>query len=263
MRRTGVSMEKGGLAGLIGPEPPPFPPNGGHRGRCEGDNPARATTVRGQGEGRDEARDGAGEGGTGRETGAGEGRGEPGPQPSSLPRLRRRISRGARPAEEGARRVDDEALAQRLAADEHPEAHLVAVAQGRLGRAPAGRRAEVEQHDDALLACGPRSCAPRGGRAPAHSTAPRRRLGVLPRVHPEAHARSPRRSSSMSKAWREELRAPVSILALIHGTPMPGRLTHSRQPTDGALSGSALSVSARPSRWLDGSATPPSSQDTR
>ena len=38
-------------------------------------------------------------------------------------------------------------------------------------------------------------------------------------------------SSSTSKVWRAELRAPVSILTLIHGTPMPGSSTHSRQPT--------------------------------
>src|SRR4051812_40425545 len=34
----------------------------------------------------------------------------------------------------------------------------------------------------------------------------------------------------MSKAWSELVRAPVSSLALIHGTPIAGRATHSRQP---------------------------------
>src|SRR5687768_4657965 len=34
----------------------------------------------------------------------------------------------------------------------------------------------------------------------------------------------------MSNAWRAEVRAPVSSLALIQSTPRSGRLTHSRQP---------------------------------
>lgn len=40
-----------------------------------------------------------------------------------------------------------------------------------------------------------------------------------------------RRNSCTSKAWRAEVRAPVSILAFIQGTPAPGRQTHSRHPS--------------------------------
>ena len=40
----------------------------------------------------------------------------------------------------------------------------------------------------------------------------------------------PRRNRSRSQACRADDRAPVSILALIAGTPRPGRASHSRQP---------------------------------
>src|SRR5690606_34719460 len=36
---------------------------------------------------------------------------------------------------------------------------------------------------------------------------------------------------STPKAWSAEVRAPVSILALMRAMPSPGSATHSRQPT--------------------------------
>ena len=53
------------------------------------------------------------------------------------------------------------------------------------------------------------------------------------------HGRTPKRTpsrpsgsaiSSRSNACSDDVRAPVSSFALIHGTPAPGRLTHSRHP---------------------------------
>ena len=40
----------------------------------------------------------------------------------------------------------------------------------------------------------------------------------------------PRRKRSRSKAWRDDVRAPVSSFTLMRSTPSPGRPAHSRQP---------------------------------
>jgi hypothetical protein len=45
----------------------------------------------------------------------------------------------------------------------------------------------------------------------------------------------------MSSAWIAEVRAPVSILALMRSMPKPGRPIHSRQP----MTGSGARVSRR------------------
>ena len=58
---------------------------------------------------------------------------------------------------------------------------------------------------------------------------------VLPRPHPEAHpVGSPSRSnSSTSYAWIDEVRAPVSSLALIHGAPISGSCDPLAPPGEG------------------------------
>src|SRR5690606_19552702 len=60
---------------------------------------------------------------------------------------------GARgpPAEVRARGVDREALPQRLAADEQPEAHLVAARERHLGEHLAAQQLERRADDDPLL----------------------------------------------------------------------------------------------------------------
>ncbi|MBG9887291.1 hypothetical protein ABE10_12300 [Bacillus toyonensis] len=58
---------------------------------------------------------------------------------------------GCLPPEEGACRIDEESLAQRLTPDEHAETHLAAVAEGHLGRQPAPAEHQVEEHDDPAL----------------------------------------------------------------------------------------------------------------
>lgn len=46
-------------------------------------------------------------------------------------------------------RVDEESLFERLASDQHPEAHLIAIAECRLGTKCAPTDFNVEQHDEA------------------------------------------------------------------------------------------------------------------
>ena len=60
------------------------------------------------------------------------------------------------------------------------------------------------------------------------------------------HAAPSRANRSMPKAWSAEVRAPVSILALIQGVWAAGRPTHSRQPTS---PGRAAPSSVRGAPW--------------
>src|SRR5690554_3316646 len=53
--------------------------------------------------------------------------------------------------DERAARVDDEPLLQGFAADKHPKAHFVAIAQGGLGSDGALTQFDFEQHHDAFL----------------------------------------------------------------------------------------------------------------
>lgn len=59
--------------------------------------------------------------------------------------------RGA-PAEEGPPGVHEEALPEGLTADQHPEPHLVAIAQSGLGRDGAAEEMHIDEHHDAFLA---------------------------------------------------------------------------------------------------------------
>ena len=110
------------------------------------------------------------------------------------------------------------------------------ISSRRLSVTSAGDRAaderEVHRARRGAPRCGPRSCAPRGGRRTGRShRRPRPRRCACQGWTEKRTQGSPSRSnSSRSKAWMAEVRAPVSSLALIHGTPTSGRRTHSRQP---------------------------------
>ena len=129
------------------------------------------------------------------------------------PRLRRRTEIFGPPAEVGAARVDDEALPQGLAADQHPEAHLVALRQrhlrgdrpadqadGHLHDVPLGLVARRAAHDAAVVDPGsPPWWRPRGSPArDGSSSAPRPRRRARTR---RCRRRGSPRCGRRCRAW--------------------------------------------------------------
>lgn len=54
-------------------------------------------------------------------------------------------------AEERLIGVDEESLAERFAAEEHPEPHLIAVREGRLGGDGVAAQLDIDEHYEAIF----------------------------------------------------------------------------------------------------------------